>query len=212
MSESIHNTTQPDAYELYKKIVSEIPADATVRIPWYPQVAADKEADVRKKLHSASEEELAEAIEASKYKEDSEQRQQLVENHLSGSITDLFKKMLVLETTGEGDLEEITSENNRYMKVPEQYRLGAFVLQNGYYHGGFYTSFEEQAQVDSEASVLEALGGGMSDLETDRMKIIAECGIARNGAWEDQSFAVLNGIDDVEAHALSNNEKFYKED
>lgn len=202
---------QSDAYEIYKKIVSEIPEEAKTQIPYRSEVVADKTAEVKKKLGAtASTEELAKAIEKAKYAQVSERQIALRENRMGGSITGLFKKMLEMETTGQGDMAKIAQENSWYMAVPEVRRLFAEVREDGYFWGGRFVSFAEQAVKDAEAKVLNSVG--LDEHEIARMKIIEECGVARNAAWEEQSYPVLSGIDDVEALALEKNKIAYKED
>lgn len=137
------------AYAVYKDTISAIPEDATVQVPYRPEMVADQLKAARDKLvPDTTFEEFTIRMEGAHSKKVPARRMALLEKGFAGTITDLFGKIMSVEELGGGNetgLGELANEINLHKRLPEERRLGAKVMsERGYYWAGQFNAFGEE--------------------------------------------------------------------
>ncbi len=122
-------------YGEYRQVISGIPAEATVKVYWRPELVPDKLKDAIYKLGvDASSEEIEEARSKALYQNMSAQDCALVENGFAGTIKDIFQRIDQNGLISESDVALLSV----LRKIPDERVKGAKLIsgQNAYYWGG----------------------------------------------------------------------------
>lgn len=134
-------------YEEYVEVIESVAPDAPdVKIPYVPEVVADRISAALKKLSAeASYEQFTTAIEKAGHSKVSAREKALHDSGFVGSIAKLFESVVAIDTIAEDAeaLEQLKAEAVVYQEVPSERQKAAKVVSSGaYYWGGHYIPLE----------------------------------------------------------------------
>lgn len=134
-----------EAFEQYREIVETTLPNSWVDKAYRQEVINDKRKEAKDKLPAeAGYEEFRTAMHKAVSKRISTRDEKILEQGFAGTINKLFDDVIAVQT--EEELDSLAERIDWHQKLPAERRLGAKVVsQAGYYWGGRFTRFEEQA-------------------------------------------------------------------